>query len=204
MGPSVTRSGPLTLVPDLRNLLLLLGCLQQFQCGGFCFIFIIFYFVIFGCYLLEAWSLPVRDIGSHLGGRAGGGGELGGAEEGGATIGIDSWENNAFSRKGKINFNVKKRKVDYQLERETDMGGSREKSWEELDAVTGGGGWRTSHILNVLVNRKNGEAAIFSGCVSWGQLGAHVLESRVWLREWETRFAYKLAQDLQRSLKTIL
>ena len=52
---SVWTSGTLILVPALRDLLLLLGCLVQPWCDGFCFcFFIVFYFVIFGCYLLEA------------------------------------------------------------------------------------------------------------------------------------------------------
>ena len=39
----------------LVALLLLMVCLTQLLCEGFCFI--TFYFVMFGCYLLKVWFL---------------------------------------------------------------------------------------------------------------------------------------------------
>lgn len=54
-------SGSLILVSALGALFLLLGFLFQLQCDGFCFMF---YFVMFGCYLLEACSFLMRDKGS--------------------------------------------------------------------------------------------------------------------------------------------
>lgn len=38
-----------------------IGCLVQPQYNGFCFYLIIFYFVMFGCRLLEACSFLLRD-----------------------------------------------------------------------------------------------------------------------------------------------
>lgn len=54
-------SGSLILVPAPGALFLLLGCLAQPGCDGFLFYLIMFYFVMFGCCLLEALSFLIRD-----------------------------------------------------------------------------------------------------------------------------------------------
>ena len=53
----MTRS--LIFVPALGSLFLLSICLVKLQCDDFCFI--IFFFVIFGSYFLEACSFQMRD-----------------------------------------------------------------------------------------------------------------------------------------------
>lgn len=75
-------NGSLSLVPSHGTLVLLLGFLVQLQRDGFYFIFTIFYFVMFGCYLLYACSFLMRDRkevgldrredGEKLGGTEGG------------------------------------------------------------------------------------------------------------------------------------
>lgn len=76
---SLRRSVSLILVPALLALFLLLGCLVQSWCDGFCFI--ISYFFLFGFYLLDACDFLMRQKENATGGE-GKGQTLQGVREG--------------------------------------------------------------------------------------------------------------------------